>query len=92
MEEKGFGKGHLVLVTLPILLTHSTDNVGNTFFAITVVKWSCVIWSELWGARFCEWVRKTSLLSDTRPHSPSVLTLTSGCPVCFSRGPCLGHS
>lgn len=52
MEEKGFGKGHLVLVTLPILLTHSTDNVENTFFAITVVKWSCMVWSELWGPGF----------------------------------------
>lgn len=38
MEEKGFGKGQLVLVTLPILLAHSTDNVENTFFAITVVN------------------------------------------------------
>lgn len=45
--KRPFGSGHS-----PYLLTHSTDNVENTFFAITVVKWSCVVWSEIWGPGF----------------------------------------
>lgn len=71
--KRPFGSGHS-----PILLTHSTDNVEKYLLCHNSGEMVLhgLVRAAL-GARFCEWVRKTSLLSDTRPHSPSVLTLTS---------------
>lgn len=89
----------LALLTAIILIDHSTyfahtfnRCLESTFSAI--IQWWMVPcgWVRTLGPGFCEWVRKVSLLSDARPQRLSVLTLTSECTACFSRGPHLGHS